>query len=93
VSDAHSFSIALNNEHLPSDILDQLAEIPSAASRCLQARFPAGESDLLSLLRVIDSRTYVGRSIHTLQSSPDGVNELKSIIRLLNKKQHEVTGN
>jgi hypothetical protein len=93
VSDAHRFSIALNNEHLPSDILDQLAEIPRAASHCLQTRFPAGESDLLSLLRVVDFRTYVGRSIHTLQSSQDGVAEVKSIIKLLNKKQHEVTGN
>jgi hypothetical protein len=92
VSDLHRFSITLSNEDLPLDILEQLAEIPSAAARCLETRFPAGESDLLSLLRVVDFRTYVGRSVYSLQSSQEGVTEVKSIVKLLNKKQHEVTG-
>lgn len=91
-SNEHQFSAALNDEHLPPDILEQLAEIPRAAARCLQARFPCGESDLLSLLRAVDFRTYIGRTLHTLNVSHDGVSDVRALVKMLNKKRHDVTG-
>jgi hypothetical protein len=83
----------LADEHLPDDILSQLADLPRSAVRCLHERFPSGEADMLSLLRVADFRTYVGRALHALDASEDGVNDLRALIQLLNTKKEDAKGN
>jgi hypothetical protein len=94
-SEKHSFSTVLADEHLPDDILSQLADLPHSAVRCLHKRFPScsGEADMLSLLHVADIRTYVGRALHALDASENGVIDLRAFIQLLNTKKEDAKGN